>query len=1008
VKNMFARTFLPGGLCKTRVRLEEPVALAHGKTVHAIAQACLKDWPSLRQLGHRGCAVEHYTWDRFGLTALERFFRQWHQLKAPSFVHLADQTPLAVLSLTEFVVVTPCAAHDAQNAFRWAMLPGSQDKDLLRDCYVAVESLRGGMDLVVAHLGEWVALRASFVAELGASEIDHRRCLWQALGVDMETSEVLACELQLAFTDGRLCLAERVSGTAGLVETVTTALLSAWRFVKWSDSRFLTMGTSARAIIVALLTGIEDLVGFIQGSGASMYYLGGLSRVQEPSRRRFLAQAALVSRVAEGVMLELLEDSRVCQQYAVLWRTLSEEMLWLAQLDVRIWEAVAAVLGGCGAEELRSDCIASGHVSFHFFWRRVLEPAGDLPWSLARGEEVEANLRELAAGARPKEPVARQLWQLTRLGFPMTQLVTVVSLLGEIPWTTLPAEQQHGSMAIMRRWHPEVGAQTLASRAFLLQLRRLMPSMSREEKQVHVISKSLQALLRKQPEKAAGRQIYLADLYAHLRDRAWTHSTRDVPSNMRTLLFQSHAKSWARIALADRRDAELRARARARDAHAALREEAETLRQQRDLLADRLSAGQGDARPITMAECALAEEDLVRFNSTMASPAFRAVKRMEALRAAAVEAPMPTGQDMRDAMEREVVYAPPWPAMPAWARAIAAQREAFASTAIVAQLGLGESACWKVVYAVQRPCYVALGRLSVVDDYERNHDAIGPRWHDLSHRVLRFHCNFAEVCSAADVPEVSQAQLFVIPNLVHTGGMEVVSHCHEVPFLRFLSELPEPPRPEAGARQRGRPESGDAKDELVKKHPWLAVLDAKEGFDAHGGPGSSAAEGSQEGIAMDAPDDEADLLSAMRELDLARDALAGSSTDAYDDFKTAVLGGAWLLHTHGIPFDAVQGAARGAFAKDFCARRGVQLAIRFSYNSYGAELCGVMARAWCHKMQFFLNLERRTPAGAAVVITRDHHDEYSEPTEFTRAVLESDCHLVAGRAAQIRGLLQPP
>ena len=63
------------------------------------------------------------------------------------------------LALTHFVLATPCACHDAQNSFRWAMGERATDRELLRDVYVSIESLRQSMDLVQAHLPEWVALR---------------------------------------------------------------------------------------------------------------------------------------------------------------------------------------------------------------------------------------------------------------------------------------------------------------------------------------------------------------------------------------------------------------------------------------------------------------------------------------------------------------------------------------------------------------------------------------------------------------------------------------------------------------------------------------------------------------------------------------------------------------------------------------------------------------------------------------------------------------------------------
>ena len=97
-KNQFVRYLKPTGGHKTAVLLTEANALTYGKTMAAIREACLKDWVSLRQSGHYGPATEHYVFDRLGLTALERSFRQWHKSLAGQFEHLV-QDPISTRTL---------------------------------------------------------------------------------------------------------------------------------------------------------------------------------------------------------------------------------------------------------------------------------------------------------------------------------------------------------------------------------------------------------------------------------------------------------------------------------------------------------------------------------------------------------------------------------------------------------------------------------------------------------------------------------------------------------------------------------------------------------------------------------------------------------------------------------------------------------------------------------------------------------------------------------------------
>ena len=176
VKNQFLRTLMPGRAV-ARVLLRAPQLLSNGKSARAIFETCKKHWRSLREMGHAGCAVEHYCYDRCGLIAHERLWRQWHAESSRSFGSLCEHATPEVLRLTEFFVFTACAAHDAQSSFRWAMHRWISDKDLLRDVYVCIESLRKSVDLIRGYLAEWVAARISFVEELGADAIDRRRSL---------------------------------------------------------------------------------------------------------------------------------------------------------------------------------------------------------------------------------------------------------------------------------------------------------------------------------------------------------------------------------------------------------------------------------------------------------------------------------------------------------------------------------------------------------------------------------------------------------------------------------------------------------------------------------------------------------------------------------------------------------------------------------------------------------------------------------------------------------------
>ena len=78
VNLQWVRAIHPDGTHETAVILNEAQALTYGKKIHAIFPACTTHWKTLRSCGHTGITIEHYVWDRMGITALERMLRQWH------------------------------------------------------------------------------------------------------------------------------------------------------------------------------------------------------------------------------------------------------------------------------------------------------------------------------------------------------------------------------------------------------------------------------------------------------------------------------------------------------------------------------------------------------------------------------------------------------------------------------------------------------------------------------------------------------------------------------------------------------------------------------------------------------------------------------------------------------------------------------------------------------------------------------------------------------------------
>ena len=203
VSNEFIRYQDPSEGWKTACILSEPVPLTRGKAVDLVTAAARQTWHCLRALGATGITVEHYVWDRAGIECLERNARAWHAAQ-PVFV--SDVYKPEVAKHMELIVVTPCALHDSQNAFRWAFLSDCKDRGLMRDLYISTASLRNSADLFSIRLTIWIAQSFIFVESRGAVWREEARELWMALDIAPETVETLVAVLELHWDGKNLCV----------------------------------------------------------------------------------------------------------------------------------------------------------------------------------------------------------------------------------------------------------------------------------------------------------------------------------------------------------------------------------------------------------------------------------------------------------------------------------------------------------------------------------------------------------------------------------------------------------------------------------------------------------------------------------------------------------------------------------------------------------------------------------------------------------------------------------
>lgn len=106
---------------------------------------CRAFLPTLRELGHKGVAVLHYTFDRACFSALELAFKQCHMAFAAADPDSAAGCNLQ--DLTTWVLATGCALHDCHNGLMWALHGHFNNTMLMKDVFIVTLSLRNSFTI---------------------------------------------------------------------------------------------------------------------------------------------------------------------------------------------------------------------------------------------------------------------------------------------------------------------------------------------------------------------------------------------------------------------------------------------------------------------------------------------------------------------------------------------------------------------------------------------------------------------------------------------------------------------------------------------------------------------------------------------------------------------------------------------------------------------------------------------------------------------------------------------
>ena len=187
VQQLYLRYTDGAGQGRTAVILRDPLPLHKGKGAWPLFSAGVEFLPKLCDLGHSGISIYHFAFDRALHDSLVRHFKEhfsfWaRHTQSPSSTVVAGGTPTPLL---QWVLGTGCACHDTHNAFKWGMHQQFQNLELLKELYIAIESIRNSYGLLVRYMPKWLLQKLKFVE--CSDHASGLGPLWTALGVDSAT-----------------------------------------------------------------------------------------------------------------------------------------------------------------------------------------------------------------------------------------------------------------------------------------------------------------------------------------------------------------------------------------------------------------------------------------------------------------------------------------------------------------------------------------------------------------------------------------------------------------------------------------------------------------------------------------------------------------------------------------------------------------------------------------------------------------------------------------------------
>ena len=780
VQKAFLYRHCPGGEPSMHVVLTDPRPMTEGKGAWAIFSLEKEFLPSLFEMGHKGISVTHYCWDRACQQPLERIHRQNHR-----DIHARDPGQNRTSALLDWVVSTGCACHDGHNSLKWALHAHFENLSLLKDCHIIIASLRNAYDLIMKHLPAWVRGHVKFVDN--SPRRDDCYLVWTSLSVEPDIANLLA-DLRLRWSGSCLEIHSDWQKDVEVYEHISYCILAVWNFRKFSDSRWLSVGTSSRSCIAACLLGLQSVLTFARRQPHNREeFIKGVDRLK-PEAMHFMLMAGMISFVSQQFILSVLDDDAILNNLDGLRNTVSAEVDWLMKLPLAFWTVVASVCS-VSPTTLRNEVVEGALVSAGDIYKKVFRVALQYPWKLALGD-VDANLEALRQLPAPREETTLQIWTLVKIGYSRVQVVQAVRLLLKCPWSSVPVEHGHASASMLMKCHGQYSTSTLMSRALVHMMRPLFGGHGELDKAIAQARNTIHRLQATQVRRFLGRQLFFKEATALAMHtfRARGLSTLSLSGR----IMSTHAQQFAQLPLDSQENYHLRAK---------------TQQEKRQIEIDALVANQQsklrrlrqkDEENTTsscrfiMSTCRLSVREVVEFGRRVQSPDFSAAVVRD-LRAKLLTSPPPPDVAFQRRLSAVTLVAMPQNARQHWVSAMCIHRDIFKGCAVVLSKD-DEEVHLKFIYATQSPYMCCFAKLSPVHEvFEAVHPASDLGALATDHYDMHFSVDFNSFLFDRDVFFHGWQLTTVISELFMVGEHFVACNAAMTPWQAFIDALPRLP-----------------------------------------------------------------------------------------------------------------------------------------------------------------------------------------------------------------------